>query len=123
MQGRGMERNYFWKRVVTNKVHACTEIKHPQTTKDKATCNRASLVTQTVKNLPARQETWIQSLGLEDPLEKGTATDCSSAQSRPTLCDPMDCSPLGSCVRRIFQAKILEWVTISFSRGSSRPRN
>ena len=34
----------------------------------------ASLVTQTVKNLPAIQETWVQSLGWEDPLEKGTAT-------------------------------------------------
>ena len=38
---------------------------------------RASLVTQMVKNLPAMQETWIQSLGLEDPLEKGMATHSS----------------------------------------------
>ena len=37
-------------------------------------------------------------------------------------CDPMDCSPLGSCVHGIFQARILEWVAIPFSRGSSRPR-
>ena len=34
----------------------------------------ASLVTQMVKNLPAVQETWVWSLGLEDPLEKGMAT-------------------------------------------------
>ena len=34
----------------------------------------ASLVAQTVKNLPAMQETWVQSLGQEDPLEKGMAT-------------------------------------------------
>ena len=34
----------------------------------------ASPVAQTVKNLPAMQETWVQSLGQEDPLEKGTAT-------------------------------------------------
>ena len=34
----------------------------------------ASLVVQTVKNLPAMQETWLQSLGQEDPLEKGMAT-------------------------------------------------
>ena len=33
---------------------------------------------QTVKNLPAMQETWVQSLGQEDPLEKGMATHCSS---------------------------------------------
>ena len=38
------------------------------------------------------------------------------AQSCPTLCDPMDCSLPGSSVHGIFQAKILEWVAISFSR-------
>ena len=45
------------------------------------------------------------------------------AQSCPTLCDPMDCSPPGSSVHEIFQARILEWVAISFSRGSSQPRD
>ena len=44
------------------------------------------------------------------------------AQSCLTLCDPMDCSPPASSVHGIFQARILEWVAISFSRGSSRPR-
>ena len=38
-------------------------------------------------------------------------------------CDPMDCSPPGSSVHSIFQARILEWVAISFSRGSSQPRD
>ena len=38
---------------------------------------RASLVTQTVKNSPAMQETWVQSLGWEDQLEKGIATHSS----------------------------------------------
>ena len=37
----------------------------------------ASLVVQTVKNLPAMRETWVQSLGQEDPLEKGMATHSS----------------------------------------------
>ena len=45
------------------------------------------------------------------------------AQSRPTLCDPMDCSLPGSTIHGIFQARILEWVAISFSRRSSRPRD
>ena len=45
------------------------------------------------------------------------------AQSCPTLCDPMDCSLPGSSFHRILQARILEWVAISFSRGSSRPRD
>ena len=37
----------------------------------------------------------------------------------PTLCNPMDCSPPGSSVHGIYQPRILEWVAISFSRGSS----
>ena len=41
------------------------------------------------------------------------------AQLSPTLCGLMDCSPPGSSVHGIFQAKILEWIAISFSRGSS----
>ena len=44
------------------------------------------------------------------------------AQSCPTLCDPMDCSLPGSSVQGIFQAIVLEWITISLSRGSSQPR-
>ena len=44
-------------------------------------------------------------------------------QSCPTLCDPMDCSPPGSSVHGILQARILEWAAISFSRGSSQPRD
>ena len=46
-----------------------------------------------------------------------------SLQSCLTLCDPMDCSPPGSSVHGIFQARILEWVAISFSRRSSWPRD
>ena len=44
-------------------------------------------------------------------------------QSCLTLCDPMDCSPPGSSVHGILQARILEWVAISFSRGSSQARD
>ena len=40
----------------------------------------------------------------------------SVSQSCPTLCDPTDCSPLGSSVHGFFQARILEWVAISFLR-------
>ena len=42
------------------------------------------------------------------------------AQSWSTLCDPVDCSPLGASVHGILRARILEWVAVSFSRGSSR---
>ena len=48
---------------------------------------------------------------------------CLVAQSCLTLCNPMDCCPQGSSLHGISQARILEWVAISFSRGSSRPRN
>ena len=57
--------------------------------------------------------------------EGGVRRSCSPvkvkvSQSSPTLCDPMNCSPSGSSVHWILQARILEWVAISFSRGSSR---
>ena len=47
----------------------------------------------------------------------------SVAQSCPTLCNPMDCSLQGSSVHGISQARMLEWVAISFSKGSSWPRD
>ena len=47
----------------------------------------------------------------------------SITQSCLTLCDPMNCSPPGSSVHGVFLARILEWVVISYSRGSSPPRD
>ena len=58
--------------------------------------NMASLVAQTVKNPPAVQETWVQSLGQEDPLEKGVATYSSILAWRiPWTMEPSGCSPWG----------------------------
>ena len=48
---------------------------------------------------------------------------CSVAKSCLTHCDPIDCSPSGSSVHGILQARILEWVVISFSMGSFQPRH
>ena len=48
---------------------------------------------------------------------------CSVAQLCPALCDPMGYSPSDSCVHGISQARILEWVAISFSKWSSRSKN
>ena len=45
------------------------------------------------------------------------------AQSRPALCNPVDCSPPGSSVHGILQGRILVWVAEASSRGSSRPRD
>ena len=47
----------------------------------------------------------------------------SITQSSPTLCDSMDCTPPGSSVYGILQARILEWIAIPFSRRSSQPRD
>ena len=47
-------------------------------------------------------------------------TACVHSQSCPALCDPMDCSLPGSSVRGIFQARILEWVAVSYSNSSSQ---
>ena len=47
----------------------------------------------------------------------------STAKSCPILCNPTDCSPPGSCVRGIFQARILEWAPVSYSRGSFQFRD
>ena len=68
---------------------------------------------------------------IELPLEETTFLDhliqpslpvCTRAQSHPTVCDPVNCSLPGSSIHEIFQTRILEWVSISSSRGSSRPR-
>ena len=70
-----------------------------------------------------------QPCGLSGPLGPGRSYICllllnvrvSVAQSCPTLCDPMDCSPPGFSVHGILQARTLEWVAMPFSRGSSWP--
>ena len=48
---------------------------------------------------------------------------CLVTKLCPTFWDPMECSPTGSSVYGISQARILEWVAIFFSRGSSQPRD
>ena len=60
-----------------------------------------------------------------DYLERNLSdvSESEVTQSCPTLCDPMDYSPPGSSVHGILQARVLEWVAISFSRGSSGPRD
>ena len=50
-------------------------------------------------------------------------TCCLVAKSNLILCEPMECSPPGSSVHGVSQVRILEWVAMSFSRGSSRPRD
>ena len=81
-----------------------------------------------------RREFWVLSLNIQlnPPESQILQLACSphrvvimyvKVKSCPPLCDPMDCSPPGSSVHRILQTGVLEWVAISFSRGSSWPRD
>ena len=58
-----------------------------------------------------------------DSFELYHESESEVAQSCPTLCDPVDCSLPGSSVYGILQARIMEWIVISFCRGSSPPRD
>ena len=101
-----------------------------------------SLVAQTVKNPPAMLKTWVQSLGWEDPLEKGMATHSnifpgeihgqssmsgysSWGRKESEMTEQLLLSlwtaacRLGSSVHGILQARILEWATVPSSSGSS----
>ena len=74
----------------------------------------ASLVAQTVKNPPAMQETWVRSLGWEDPLEKGKATYSSTVVWRIPWTSPWGSKQLDTTERLS-----LHFTSISYSRGSS----
>ena len=74
--------------------------------------------------LPFLNDHKIKNLILFSPLSSYVTSDRRQrfAQSCLTLCDPTDCGLPGSSVHGILQARVLEWVVIPFSRGSSRPR-
>ena len=68
---------------------------------------------------------WLKKLGIKPPYDPAipllgiypAAAAAKSLQLYPTLCDPIDGSPLGSPVPGILQARTLEWATISFSNA------
>ena len=66
------------------------------------------------KAMPKNAQTMAQ---LQASHTLATATAAKSLQLRPTLCDPIDDSPLGSSIPGILQARILDWVAISFSNA------
>ena len=67
---------------------------------------------------------WTEGLSQVLKNERYAATMCMlGAQSCLTLCNPKNCSPPGSSVHGILQSRVLEWVAISFSRGSSQSRD
>ena len=74
-----------------------------------------------VTNSPAQLTDWTIATAAKYALH--ACLPAKWLQSCLTLCDPMDCSPPGSSVHGILQARILEWVVISFTRGSALPRS
>ena len=88
---------------------------------NKISCFVSRCVSSDHSFLSARQETsfgpWKGSpfLQQKDNIFLYEPFESEVAQSCPTLCYPVDCSPPGSSVHGIFQARILEWVAISFS--------
>ena len=68
---------------------------------------------------------WYLQFQQKERLLRGLGMWCNCLVTKPcsTLCDPVDCSTPGSSVHGISQARILQWFAISFSRGSSQPRD
>ena len=75
-------------------------------------------ITTIPKKKICKKAKWLSEEALQIAVKR-RESESEVTQSCPTLCDPMDCSLPGSSVHGIFQARILEWVAISFSRGSS----
>ena len=96
-----------------------------QLEKDRMLQRRPTAAKQILKIKHKWQCTWSEVLHI---LWKRSARDPQyvcviSCSVVPTLCNPMDCNSPGSSVHRILQTRKLEWVAISFSRGSSQPRD
>ena len=64
----------------------------------------------------SRQEHWSE-LPFPSPMHEKMKSESEVVQSCLTLCDPIDSSLPGSSVHGIFQARVLEWVAIAFSKG------
>ena len=72
---------------------------------------------------PLREIALVYQHGTTYPPWKGAPRANEVTQSCLTLCDPVDCGLPGSSIHGIFQTRVLVWVVIYFSRGSSRPRD
>ena len=75
------------------------------------------------KNTFIRGPTTFHCVPLDSPVLALPLVLCLVTQLYPTLCNPMDCSPPGSSVHGILQTRILEWVAMPSSRGSSQPKD
>ena len=80
-------------------------------------------LTATAKNWQKNYLSYSNNSGKQITLAITLTVCVKFAQSCLTFCDSMDCSPPGSSVHEILQARILEWFAMPFSRGSSWPRD
>ena len=92
-----------------------------QPCKNRENWDRTSKTSQSLLTCLKREANSLFPWFLPEPSFPSVVCMCESevAQSSPTLCNPMDCNPPGSTVHEILRARILEWVAISVSRGSS----
>ena len=100
--------------------------KTPQTGVFSFLINSESRVYRIIENTLQWLVKWEfnQNVDIKKKKKKKIATrHCEVTQLCLTLCDPMDCSPPGSSIHGIFYARVLEWVSISFSRGSSQAKD
>ena len=74
-----------------------------------------------VSSQPSNSGGWLKNE--QSILHTDSTCACLVVQLCPTVCSPVDCSLPDSSVHGILQAKILEWIAISFSRSSSQPRD
>ena len=84
---------------------------------------RIEIIKSVPENIQLSKDLSHQILWSTECLTPHAESESEVAQSCPTLCDPVNCDLPGSSIHGILQARILEWVAISFSRGSSRPRD
>ena len=73
--------------------------------------------------LPAQYVTQVWAESPVTAFQKAGVCVCVCVRAQSTVGYPMDCSPPGFPVHGVLQVRILEWVVISYSRGSSRPRD
>ena len=111
------------RKVQTHRAMRLKPWRHPELLHINMSDNSLHLIFSIIE--PIKFLCWLMKLFIFSELDWCGAWlhACSVAQLCPTLCDPMDCSPPGSSVHGILHAKILEWVAVSFSRGSSWPRD
>ena len=119
----------FWEPSAAS-AHLGMQVRLPETISTNSNHILRGLVIEKLVHCVTLQRSWVQASGLICTSCVTLVVHCvcacvsaESPQSCPTLHDPMDCSLSGSSVHGILQARILEWVAVPSSRGSSLPRD